>query len=50
MEKMEVITNKFPKDLKNDSLLTAAEICYDEGIITYDEFNYVMKYLNEVND
>ena len=50
MEKIEVIKDKFPENLKKDTLLTAAEVCYDEGIITYDEFNYVMKYLDEVNN
>lgn len=50
MEKIEAIKNKFPEDLKKDALLTAAEVCYDEGIITYDEFNYVMKYLDEVDE
>lgn len=44
---MEEIINKFPEELKNTDLLTAAEMAYDEGIIGFEEFKYLMKYLDK---
>ena len=46
-KKVNEITGKFPEDLKDTGLLTAAEIAYDEGIIGYEEFNYLMEYLDK---